>query len=107
MAYELRTDGKHLGYDDPSEDDDVHSFGILDLYGDLDAYYLVQNLTGGKTISAVMSSYFNSNLTDKFRAKFLLRNRFPVSVPRRRFAPQYSVLIRAIPLSLRWKPAAA
>ena len=76
MAYELRTDGKHLGYDDPSEDDDVHSFGILDLYGDLDAYYLVQNLTGGKTISAVMSSYFNSNLTDKFRAKFLLRNRF-------------------------------
>ena len=76
MAYELRTDGKHLGYDDPSEDDDVHSFGILDLYGDLDAYYLVQNLTGGKTISAVMSSYFNSNLTDKFRAEFLLRNRF-------------------------------
>ena len=76
MAYELRTDGKHLGYDDPSENDDVHSFGILDLYGDLDAYYLVQNLTGGKTISAVMSSYFNSNLTDKFRAEFLLRNRF-------------------------------
>ena len=76
MAYELRTDSKHLGYDDPSEEDDVHSFGILDLYGDLDAYYLVQNLTGGKTISAVMSNYFNSNLTDKFRAEFLLRNRF-------------------------------
>ena len=77
MANELRTDGKHLGYDDPSEDDDVHSFGMLDLYGDLDAYYIVQNLTGGKTISAVMTNYFNSSLTDKFRADFLLRSRFP------------------------------
>ena len=77
MANELRTDGKHLGYDDPSEDDDVHSFGILDLYGDLDAYYIVQNLTGGKTISAVMTNYFNSSLTDQFRADFLLRSRFP------------------------------
>ena len=77
MAYELRTDGKHLGYDDPSEDDDVHSFGILDLYGDLDAYYIVQNLSGGKTISAVMSNYFGGSLTDKFRAEFLLRSRFP------------------------------
>ena len=77
MAYELRTDGKHLGYDDPSDNDDVHSFGILDLYGDLDAYYIVKNLSGGKTISAVMSNYFNGNLTDSFRAEFLLRNRFP------------------------------
>lgn len=77
MANELRTDGKHLGYDDPSEDDDVHSFGMLDLYGDLDAYYIVQNLTGGKTISAVMTNYFNSSLTDQFRADFLLRSRFP------------------------------
>ena len=77
MATELRTDGNHLVYDDPSEDDDVHSFGMLDLYGDLDAYYIVQNLTGGKTISAVMTNYFNSSLTDKFRADFLLRSRFP------------------------------
>ena len=77
MAYELRTDGKHLGYDDPSEDDDVHSFGILDLYGDLDAYYIVCNLADGKTISTIMNSYFNGNLTDKFRAEFLVRNRFP------------------------------
>ena len=77
MAYELRTDGKHLGYDDPSEDDDVHSFGILDLYGDLDAYYIVRNLADGKTISTIMNSYFNGNLTDKFRAEFLVRNRFP------------------------------
>ena len=79
MAYELRTDGKHLGYDDPSEDDDVHSFGILDLYGDLDAYYIVQNLTSGKTVSSIMTNYFNGNLTDRFRAEFLLRNRFPGS----------------------------
>ena len=77
MAYELRTDGKHLGYDDPSEGDDVHSFGILDLYGDLDAYYIVRNLADGKTISTIMNSYFNGNLTDKFRAEFLVRNRFP------------------------------
>ena len=77
MAYELRTDGKHLGYDDPSEDDDVHSFGILDLYGDLDAYYIVSSLTGGKTISTVMSNYFGGSLTDRFRAEFLLRSRFP------------------------------
>ena len=77
MADELRTDGKHLGYDDPSEDDDVHSFGILDLYGDLDAYYIVRNLTDGKTLSAVMTNYFNGSLTDQFRADYLLRNRFP------------------------------
>ncbi len=106
MAYELRTDGKHLGYDDPSEDDDVHSFGILDLYGDLDAYYIVRNLADGKTISTIMNSYFNGNLTDKFRAEFLVRNRFPVSALKRRSVRRCSTPIEAIRLSPRWNPAA-
>ena len=74
MAEVIRTSGNYLGYDDPAPE--IHSFGILDMYGDLDGFYIVQNLSGGKSISTIMKSYFNANLSDKFRAEFLLKNRF-------------------------------
>lgn len=79
MAEEIRTateDGhpKYLGYDDPSEE--VHSFGILDLYGDLDAYYVYQGLLEGKTVSTVLEHYYTENLTDAARARFFATNRF-------------------------------
>ena len=73
MAEEIRTNNdKYFLYDAP----DVHSFGILDLYGDLDAFYILRNLTSKATISSVMKSYFTANLTDAIRASFFLKNRF-------------------------------
>lgn len=79
MATEIRTateDGhpKYFGYDDP--DPDTHSFGMIDLYGDLDAYYMIANLDGNKTVSTVMKHYFTEELTDKQRATFFVYNRF-------------------------------
>lgn len=71
MAAEIRQ--SYLGIDDP----DVHTFGILDIYGDLDAFYIMKNVSSSKKISAVMSNYFNENLTDEARAKYFLKNRFP------------------------------
>lgn len=63
----------YLGVDDP----EVHTFGILDIYGDLDAFYIMDNISSSKKISAVMSSYFNTKLTDKSRASYFLKHRFP------------------------------
>lgn len=79
MATEIRTatengHPKYLGYDDP--DPDTHSFGITDLYGDLDAYYMVENLDGNKTVSTVMKHYFTEELTDAQRAIFFVYHRF-------------------------------
>lgn len=53
-----------------------HSFGILDLYGDLDAFYILKKIGTGVTISSVMKNYFTTSLTDAARAKFFLDNRF-------------------------------
>ena len=73
MAEEIRTNNdKYFLYDAP----DAHSFGILDLYGDLDAFYILKKIGGGVTISSVMKNYFTTNLTDTARAKFFLDNRF-------------------------------
>ena len=73
MAYEIRTNNdKYFLYDAP----EVHSFGILDLYGDLDAFYILRKIGNGTTISSVMKNYFTVNLTDAVRAKFFLENRF-------------------------------
>ena len=73
MAEEIRTNNdKYFLYDDP----DAHSFGRLDLYGDLDAFYILKKLPEGRSISAIMESYFNVNLTESVRAKFFLNNRF-------------------------------
>ena len=73
MAEEIRTtNDKYFLYDTP----DAHSFGILDLYGDLDAFYILKKLDGSTTISAIMKSYYTQNLTDEIRVKFFLENRF-------------------------------
>ena len=73
MAEEIRTNNdKYFLHDVP----DVHSFGILDLYGDLDAFYILKKLDGSTTISAIMKSYYTQNLTDEIRVKFFLENRF-------------------------------
>ena len=73
MAEEIRTSNdKYFLYDAP----DAHSFGILDLYGDLDAFYILKKLDGGTAISAIMKNYYTQNLTDTIRVKFFLENRF-------------------------------
>ena len=75
MAEEIRTNiDKYFLYDHP--DPEVHSFGILDLYGDLDAFYILKKIGSGVTISSVMKNYFTTNLTNAARAKFFLDNRF-------------------------------
>lgn len=79
MAAEIRTatengHPKYFGYDDP--DPDTHSFGMTDLYGDLDAYYMVENLDGNKAVSTVMKHYFTAELTDTQRASFFIYDRF-------------------------------
>lgn len=79
MATEIRTatvDGHpmYFGYDDP--DPDTHSLGMMDLYGDLDAYYMVENLDGNKTVSTIMKHYFTAELTDAQRAAFFIYSRF-------------------------------
>ncbi len=71
MALEIRE--KYLGVDDP----EAHSFGYLDIYADLDAYYIQTQLSGGtQSLSAVMESYFSATLTDTQRAVYFLTNRF-------------------------------
>ena len=75
MAEEIRTkNDKYFLYDHP--DPEVHSFGILDLYGDLDAFYILKKINNGVTISSAMKNYFTTGLTDEVRAKFFLDNRF-------------------------------
>ena len=73
MAEEIRTNNeKYFLYDAP----DAHSFGILDLYGDLDAFYLLKKMEDGMAISSAMRNYYTKNLTDTARVKFFLDNRF-------------------------------
>ena len=63
----------YLGIDDPS----AHSFGILDIRGDLDAYYILTKLaTDGGSISAIAEGYFTPEMTDASRADEFLQNRF-------------------------------
>lgn len=72
MAEQIRTDHEHLFlFDNPN----AHSFGQRDLYGDLDAFYILNNLGGSKKISDIMRGYFTSNLNDSFRATYFLENR--------------------------------
>ncbi len=52
------------------------AFGMDDFYGDMDAYYLNNQLKAGKQLSTVMESYFTAQLTDADRAAYFLNNRF-------------------------------
>ena len=65
---------KYFGIDD----DEYHTFGILDLRGDLDAYYLYRTLKAdGGNLSTVLENYFTEVLTDEDRAAFFINNRIP------------------------------
>lgn len=70
MAEAIRT--TYLGIDDPS----VHSFGYLDIYGDLDAFYLLNELSGNVTLSELMENYYTAGLTNVSRTAYFLNNRF-------------------------------
>ena len=72
LIAEIKT--KYFGIDD----DEYHTFGTLDLRGDLDAYYLYKTLkTDGGALSNVFESYFTESLTDETRAAFFINNRIP------------------------------
>ena len=71
MADVIRT--SYLGIDDEY----AHSFGILDIYGDLDAFYLTNTMSeDGKKLSSVMKNYYTQYLKDESRALYFLKNRF-------------------------------
>ncbi|MCI2085559.1 MAG: phosphodiester glycosidase family protein [Olsenella sp.] len=70
MADEIRT--TYLGVDDP----EGHEFSWTDVYGDLDAVYIMDGLKSGKTVSTIFSQYYNSYLTTANRAKYFLQSRF-------------------------------
>ncbi len=72
MADYIRTN--YLGENDPSPN--VHEFSWTDVYGDLDAYYVMANVSEGKSISTIMENYFTASLTSKIRADFFVKNRF-------------------------------
>ncbi len=63
----------YLGVDE----DGVSGFGMQDIYGDLDAYYLVRTVKGGLSLSEAMEGYFTADQTDNDRAIYFLNNRFP------------------------------
>ena len=56
--------------------DDISGFGILDIYGDLDAYYLINQMRAGGALSDIMKAYFTGSLTDNDRAVYFLNTRF-------------------------------
>ena len=70
-AKEIRT--KYLGIDDPT----THTFGILDLYGDLDAYYFMSKMQADSSqkLSFLMESYYTADLKDADRADYFMTNR--------------------------------
>lgn len=74
MAKEIREN--YLGVDDGAGDDQS-SFSYTDIYGDLDANYLMTKLsTTSRSLSTIMEYYFTESLTDTDRASLFLKNRF-------------------------------
>ncbi len=78
MADLIRTDSSKyfLHTADASLADEVHSFTQTDLYGDLDAYYILQNMGSSSSLSSLFQNYFTANLTDKIRVRYFLEHRF-------------------------------
>ena len=71
MAQEIQEN--YLGIDD----EEAHSFGQCDIYGDLDAFYMITQLkSGSNKLSQIMENYYTEDLTDIDRAVFFLKNRF-------------------------------
>ncbi len=54
-----------------------YAFGQDDIYGDMDAFYILEQLkTTDKRISQIISEYFNPALNDEMRVDYFLKNRF-------------------------------
>ena len=57
----------------------VESFGRQDMYGDLDAYYIMRELNGQEyhtgLLTEILEGYFVEGLTDEDRAEYFLENR--------------------------------
>ncbi len=55
------------------------TFSLADVYGDLDAYYIMQQLYGCEyengTLTDIISDYMTASLTDAQRAAYFLKNR--------------------------------
>ena len=76
MADKIRTENdKYFLYTVPITGG--HSFSQTDFYGDMDAYYLLQNMNSGTSLSKLIRNYCTANLTDKIRMQFFLAHRFP------------------------------
>ena len=76
MADKIRTENdKYFLYTAPITGG--HSFSQTDFYGDMDAYYLLQNMNSGTSLSKLIRNYCTANLTDKIRMQFFLAHRFP------------------------------
>lgn len=58
------------------DDEQASGFGMQDIWGDLDAYYLMAQTKNGFSISAAMESYYTASLSDSDRAAYFLNNRF-------------------------------
>ena len=69
---------KYFLVDDPS----AHSFGVIDLYGDLDSFYIYAAIkaNSGANLSDIFAGYFTAALNDETRAAYFLNNRFSTSV---------------------------
>ena len=67
----------YLGSDLDGEDD---KFSQTDIYGDLDAFYIISKLSEGKyaagKMTEIIGAYFTESLSDVDRADYLLKNRF-------------------------------
>ena len=57
----------------------IESFGRQDMYGDLDAYYIMRELNGREyytgLLTEILRGYFVEGLTDEDRAAYFLKNR--------------------------------
>jgi uncharacterized protein YigE (DUF2233 family) len=58
------------------EEKGAHSFSRTDLYGDLDAYYIITRLDENPSLYSIIKNYFTAGLTNKIRARYFLSNRF-------------------------------
>lgn len=66
---------KYLGADFNTLNEVDHSFTDTDLYGDLDAFYLITEMNKGTALGALVESYFTAALTDADCASYFLTNR--------------------------------
>ena len=67
---------RYLGVDYGTLNEVDHSFTDTDLYGDMDAFYLMTEMNhGGVALSTIIENYFTAGLTDTSRASYFLTNR--------------------------------